>query len=1083
MVSNKIKQKFIADLHIHSKYSRATSSKLTPEFLHYWAAIKGIQVLGTGDCLHSGWLTELKDKLEVCNDNSGFYKLREKLDSAAAALKELLDLKTLTQAATRFVLTTEISCIYKKNGRVRKIHNLVILPDFAAVDKFRKRLEKIGNLNSDGRPILGLDAKYLLEILLETTNNAMLVPAHIWTPWFSALGSKSGFDSIDECFEDLTKYIYALETGLSSDPAMNWLLSDLDKFNLISNSDAHSPDKLGREANIFNCELSYSAMINSLKTTDNPDFVGTIEFFPQEGKYHLDGHRKCKVCWTPFDTLKNNGICVVCNKPVTIGVLNRVAELCDRDDTASKKNKKKYFSIIPLIELLAEVYNKTVSSKFTQQEYFKLINKFGAEFEILLDLPINLIAEKYNKKLAVAIQCARERRVFLNSGYDGEFGKIKVFNNNISTDNQSLFSISANNDNDIATADNNFNISQQVSAEIDFDVKEYLKLRKKKNDDTKHLTENKNLENNSNLSQRAAIEYLAGPLVVIAGPGAGKTHILTKRIEYLITQKNIMAEKILAITFTNKAAQEIKERLLRNKVNCANEIDVLTFHKLGLKIITENLKFLKLQKNFGIIADNEITEYLIKLFNLPRRETNKIATNISFLKQYIKIDEPPEFYELFEDYNNSLLKNNLLDLDDLIYLPLKLFETQKEILMKYQKQYDWILIDEYQDINPAQFEFIKKLYSSENKMTNLFAIGDPDQTIYTFRGADRKFILNFDKYFENAKIIRLQKSFRCPSNIILAAQQILEKNDYLIGDENNPVKLKIQTFKTGADEADWIAAEIERLLGGLQSLSITANKNIDPENSGVNSFNDVVILCRASMQFESLKKSLEYRNIPYRIFGERPFYERQDFYEIFKPLELALLKKEFDKNKISVEIQELILKNASIAVILREFINSQNNVKTEIIEQFNLLITFSEKYQTSNYFEFFRDLKILRPSDFFDNRAECVNLMTIHSSKGLEFNCVFIAGCAEKILPFEFYEKKTDEELAEELRLLYVAMTRAKKYLFISAAEKYYFNNRALLTKKSVFLDKIEKKLVDIKFNQKKQRKNDILNLNLELGL
>ena len=304
--------KFAADFHIHSRYSRATSPSINLPNLDSWAKIKGIKVLGTGDFTHPGWFDEIKKELEPAE--SGLFKLKKQ------------------DSKTRFILTSEISCIYSQGGRVRKIHIIVFAPSFKAVEKINLKLGEIGNLKSDGRPILGLNAKELVKIVLEADENCMVVPAHAWTPWFSVFGSKSGFDSLEECFGEYTKYIYAIETGLSSDPAMNWRLSQLDKITLISNSDSHSLAKIGREANVFDTELDYDAITEIIKNHDNKKFLYTIEFFPEEGKYHYDGHRDCNLSLKPEQSKKYNNICPRCGKPLVIGVLNRVEELADRPE-------------------------------------------------------------------------------------------------------------------------------------------------------------------------------------------------------------------------------------------------------------------------------------------------------------------------------------------------------------------------------------------------------------------------------------------------------------------------------------------------------------------------------------------------------------------------------------------------------------------------------------------------------------------------------------------------------------------------------------------------------------------------------
>ncbi|HKL31348.1 MAG TPA: endonuclease Q family protein, partial [Tangfeifania sp.] len=369
--------KYIADLHIHSHFSRATSKTLTPEHLDYHAGLKGIKVVGTGDFTHAGWLSELREKTEP--DGTGFFKLK----------KEYQPDSPFGDNDTRFLLTAEISNIYKRGGQVRKVHNVVLVPGFEEAEKINRRLIDLGgNLTSDGRPILGLDSRNLLEIVLESGENNYFIPAHIWTPWFSMLGSKSGFDSLEECFGDLSSHIHTIETGLSTDPPMNWLCSFLDKVTLVSNSDAHSPDRLGRNANVFNTELSYQALTEALRTGNPEHFNGTIDMFPQEGKYHYDGHRKCNVCWDPAETLRNNYICPVCKKPVTVGVMNRVIHLSDREEISERPNKLPFRSIIPLREILSEISGVGVKSKKVEAEYTQTVQKLGKELDILLEISL-----------------------------------------------------------------------------------------------------------------------------------------------------------------------------------------------------------------------------------------------------------------------------------------------------------------------------------------------------------------------------------------------------------------------------------------------------------------------------------------------------------------------------------------------------------------------------------------------------------------------------------------------------------------------------------------------------------------------
>ncbi len=424
---------FIADLHIHSFLSRATSSQMNLENLYKWAQLKGITILGTGDFTHPRWFAELREKLEPAEP--GLLQLKKKYtDPVDQRIPESC------RTPVRFLLSVEISSIYKKAERTRKVHNLILSPDFLSAGKLNAALQEIGNLKSDGRPILGMDSKRLLQLALDASPDNTCIPAHIWTPHFSVLGAASGFDSLEECFEDLTAHIFALETGLSSDPPMNWRVSRLDDFVLVSNSDAHSPEKLGREANVFACELSYFAMLAALKEKDHNWFLGTIEFFPEEGKYHYDGHRACNQRMAPEETLLHHGACPVCGRKVTVGVMHRVNNLADRKKGFKPRQSFPYQSLIPLTEVLSEVYGVGVASKKVTQQYTRLLETFGSEFFILRDCPLASLKQAGFSLLAEALNRIRNGKVHINPGYDGAYGVIKVFESWEKQENQlSLF--------------------------------------------------------------------------------------------------------------------------------------------------------------------------------------------------------------------------------------------------------------------------------------------------------------------------------------------------------------------------------------------------------------------------------------------------------------------------------------------------------------------------------------------------------------------------------------------------------------------------------------------------------------------
>lgn len=393
----------IADLHIHSRYSRATSKEMIIPKIAEYAKLKGIGMVGTGDFTHPEWLKELKRNLK--DTGNGIYEYN----------------------GVKFILNVEVNNIYTKKGKLRRLHILIFAPDFDTVDKINKYLGRYGKLASDGRPILSLDVYEMFKALLNISPDIFIIPAHIWTPWFSLFGANSGFDSLEECFGDLKDKFFAVETGLSSDPSMNWLWSCLDNYTLVSNSDAHSPSRLGREVNVFKEDLNYYQLRDVLKNKDKKKFLYTIEFYPQEGKYHFDGHRKCGVRLSPKEARFNNNLCPVCSRNLTIGVLHRIEALSDRDEGYVPDDAIPYKRLIPLEEVIAEAKGCGRDTVGVKNEYRRLCNIFGNEFEILLNTPIDELKNNTEEKIAIAVDRVRRGDVVINPGFDGEFGKVKIF--------------------------------------------------------------------------------------------------------------------------------------------------------------------------------------------------------------------------------------------------------------------------------------------------------------------------------------------------------------------------------------------------------------------------------------------------------------------------------------------------------------------------------------------------------------------------------------------------------------------------------------------------------------------------------
>ncbi|MDR1565664.1 MAG: UvrD-helicase domain-containing protein, partial [Treponema sp.] len=843
--------KIPADLHIHSPYSRATSPRLSPAWLDRWARIKGIGLLGTGDCTHARWLEELREQLD--QGEEGFYTLKREIRSAfnsGPALEEGLPEPGEDAPSLRFVLTGEISTIYKKDGKTRKVHHLVILPGFSSAAAFNAKLERLGNIRSDGRPILGIDSRDLLSLLLETDENAILIPAHIWTPWFSVLGAKSGFDSIDACYGDLASYIPAVETGLSSNPPMNWALSGLDRFSIISNSDAHSPDKLGREATIFEMEQSYASLRKALRH-EGGKILGTIEFFPQEGKYHYDGHRKCGVCLDPAEAAATGGICPVCGKVLTRGVMSRVLELADRevDETAvcppdtEAANRRPYYSLIPLNEILGELLGRGGGSKKVEAAYGNLIKKGGSEFSLLMEKDLACIEGLKipglsGELLAEAIGRMRSGKVLVDPGYDGEYGSVKVFDGKVPAFmGGSLFEELPG----IKSAEKAPGIPKAAAGKKD---------GPKRN--APAPPQGGTFSFVPDQAQQEAVAYNGRRALIIAGPGTGKTAVLADRIVRLIEKEGADPASILAVSFTIKAAAELRERILRFSDPSGGAdpaaVTAATFHSFCCSVLREEYAAAGLRQDFKILGEEERDALLAGICSSDKNRRGRKKTAPRRLGGYIEERKrflllpgettslfaaecpapDPLLEELYGEYRLSLREGGALDFEDLVAGAVRLLFAQERVLRSLRRRFRYIFVDEYQDINLAQYALIRRLAPGDDESPSLWVIGDPDQAIYGFRGSDKRFIDRFLEDYPEACRFELTRSFRCAEPIIRAAGQLTGKQLKGVSLEAPDTELKL--FRTGypsaASEAEGIARSIAGLVGGTSFFAIDSLRRV-----------------------------------------------------------------------------------------------------------------------------------------------------------------------------------------------------------------------------------------------------------------
>ena len=713
---------YFADLHIHSRFSRATSRDCDLSHLDWWARRKGIQLIGTGDFTHPAWRAELKELLVPAEE--GIYTLR----SEARLTQDIAG------ESPRFLITGEISSIYKRHGKTRKVHNLILLPSLEAADELAARLESVGNIHSDGRPILGLDSHDLLELTLETCPTAEFIPAHIWTPHFALFGAFSGFDTLEECFDDLTPHIHAVETGLSSDPPMNWRVSQLDRLTLVSHSDAHSPSKLGREANRLETGLSYPDLIRALQTGEG--FEGTVEFFPEEGKYHLDGHRNCGICLTPEETQQRNGLCPVCGKKLTIGVEHRVEELADRPDGFQPDHAKPFERLAPLPEVIAACTGRSASSKQTLALYEEMLHKLGPEFPILRELPISDIEAAAGPCVAEGIRRLRAGQVERRPGFDGEYGMISLLTPS-----------------EIERLNGQISLFLPDSTTVPSSKSDRSKVLSKKTGHTQRQAKQASL----NAQQQAAVSSSESVTAVIAGPGTGKTNTLTARIAWLIQEKGVRPEEITAVTFTNQAAEEMRRRLalrLGGKRAVAR-MTIGTFHSICLALLGDapllgRMTALDLASDICASFRSRIT---------PRR----LLQSVSQIKNGASLEESGLSAELYEAYCTRLRQIGGLDFDDLILQARTLDTTGR-------RSFQHLLVDEFQDINALQYDLICRWHRGGK---SLFVIGDPNQSIYGFRGADGRCFSHLRKDFPALREIHLIQNYRSTPEILQAAQPIL----------------------------------------------------------------------------------------------------------------------------------------------------------------------------------------------------------------------------------------------------------------------------------------------------------------------
>ena len=1126
---------YYADLHVHSKYSRATSRNCDLEHLAIWGRKKGIAIVGTGDFTHPAWRAELKEKLVPAEP--GLFRLRPDLERAVE--ERLPPACRSARTAVRFMLSVEISTIYKKLDKTRKIHHLIYTPDFDGVDRVVDSLSRIGNLHSDGRPILGLDSRHLLEIALESGPGSYLVPAHIWTPWFAALGSKSGFDAIDDCYGDLAPHIFAVETGLSSDPPMNWRVSSLDRFRLVSNSDAHSPEKLGREVCVFDTELDYFALRAALETGDG--YAGTLEFFPEEGKYHLDGHRNCDVRLSPGETRRHDGLCPVCGKPLTVGVMHRVEDLADRDEEAAPPvTAGAMQSLVPLPEILSEIHQVGAKSKRVAQHYESLLGRLGPELPLLNALPLEDIAPASSSLVAEAVSRLRRQEVIRQAGYDGVYGTIRLFQDaelRQYTLGESLFQEereappAGRDEAGAASADardstpppriepssvasdgehpaspdqadgahpaspgqaDGRRVGPDAAAMPSASSAESSPLRGPNPTRPASRGHVPDVLAGLDADQRLAVETVAGPLLVVAGPGSGKTRTLTHRIARLISDHAVAPERCLAITFTRRAAGEMRDRLRALLPEAWRRVPLHTFHSLGLSILKEHHNAAGLQRGFRVASDAERIELLRDTLDISEKRAHG---SLSAISQAKRTRTPPAddgpggpggpggAFEAFEAYERAMEARNLCDFDDLVIRAADALESDPAIRAQYRRRWRWISVDEYQDVDEQQVRLVRQLVSPDG---NICTIGDPDQAIYGFRGADVRFFTEFERDFPGTRVVRLTRNYRSDPNIVALSTQVIGRSGSTRRDPARqdgavevdgaeeaeessratpcsgaapairaaPDLVTLHEASTDKAEAEFVVKSLEEMLGGHSFFSIDSGRSEDAGGDEF-SFSDFAVLYRTEAQVPALIEALRRSGMPFQHRSHRRLPDHPGV-----AAALDVLRETGRPGPVREQLEAACLGDGRRGA---DGCDDEPSA-AQMMEACELLrpaaVACGDDLE-----KFLSDLALGTEIDTWDPRADRISLLTLHAAKGLEFPVVFIVGCEHGLLPLT-WGKASRAILDEERRLFYVGVTRARTKLCLCRAKRRPWRGKLRELPPSPYLADIGEQLLERRRSQ-----------------
>ena len=1122
---------FLADLHIHSRFSRACSKDAEIPSLAWWAARKGVTVVGTGDFTHPAWAAHLADSL--VSAEPGLLRL-----AAGPAARLWRSLPPSCDPEVRFLLSTEISTIYKRDGATRKVHHLLYAPTFEAAAAITTALAKVGNLASDGRPILGLDSRHLLEITLNAGPGCFLIPAHIWTPWFAVLGSKSGFDAVPDCYLDLAEHVFAVETGLSSDPAMNWICSALDHYRLVSNSDAHSPPMLGREATRFSTALDYFAMLRALRTGQG--LAGTLNFFPEGGRYHLDGHRKCGVRLSPAQSVRLAGICPKCGKPLTIGVLHRVSELADRPEGHRPPGAAAAANLVSLPEIIGELRGSGRQSKTVTTEVDRLVAALGPELHILCDADPADIRRAGGAMVAEAITRLRAGQVIKEAGYDGEYGVIRLFRPDELAGAEALFALPG----DAArpatappgTAPPGTAPPGETAAEPPrpgpfatdgtaggtrgpaatggpaANTGPAATDGSQPDGTVLHAGPAHGGSRPGPAPAAAAVRHGAptagdvllagldpeqreaalagGPLMILAGPGTGKTRTLTHRIAVRVAERGVAAEECLALTFTRRAAAEMRDRLAGLLPGQADRVMVTTFHGLGLAILREHGELAGLQPGFTV-ADDRAT------LALAAEAAGSVAAGRRLLAAAAR--DPDAAGQVAA----LLSAHGLVTFDGLISLPLALLRERPGLARALRARWPCVSVDEYQDTDASQYALLRLLTGDGAGLT---VIGDPDQAIYGFRGADVGFFLSFAQDYPGARTVALSRNYRSSPAIVTGAMQAVAPATLVPGRRltavagpgtGAPSRITVHEAADERAEAAWIARAIDRLLGGVSFLSLDSGR-ADGHAGGRLALADFAVLYRTGAQAGPLGDALTRAGLPYQKRSHDLLARRTAVPDIVAEMSRAgggaipgsaipggaipggaipggaipggggvpgLL--EAAVRRLAARVPAQARRKGGPQAPAGDAGQPVPGTVMDVLAAGEVLAPLARRCG-GDLDRFLTEIALGAEADALDPRADAITLLTMHAAKGLEFSVVFVTGCERGLLPLSLPGKRpggdpgpAGPDPAEERRLLFVAMTRARAHLVLSYAAQRRRHAGAAGTGPSPFLGARESRLLD----------------------